>query len=87
MEVGIKPTSPGTPVWSHGGVVCTGETYKNVVKMTFAWKLGQREHRRCLKSPGIDEYLSALATFAHNRDQIGGRHSQLYAFHVQRRRF
>ena len=31
-----KLTSPGTPVWSHGGIVCTGETYKNVVKMTFA---------------------------------------------------
>ena len=31
-----KPTSPGTPVFSHGGIVCTGETYKNVVKMTFA---------------------------------------------------
>src|SRR6201987_2930974 len=26
----------GTPVWSHGGIVCTGETYKNVVKTTFA---------------------------------------------------
>jgi hypothetical protein len=26
----------GTPVWSRGGIVCTGETYKNVVKMTFA---------------------------------------------------
>jgi hypothetical protein len=26
----------GTPVWSHGGIVCTGETYKNAVKMTFA---------------------------------------------------
>jgi hypothetical protein len=32
----VKPTSSGTPVWSHGGIVCTGETYKNVVKMTFA---------------------------------------------------
>jgi hypothetical protein len=32
----IKPTNPGTPVWSHGGIVCTGETYKNIVKMTFA---------------------------------------------------
>jgi hypothetical protein len=31
----VKPTSPGTPVFSHGGIVCTGETYKNVVKMTF----------------------------------------------------
>jgi hypothetical protein len=26
----------GTPVWSHGGIICTGETYKKVVKMTFA---------------------------------------------------
>jgi hypothetical protein len=33
----VKPTNPGTPVWSHGGIVCTGETYKSVVKMTFAW--------------------------------------------------
>src|SRR5436190_4223635 len=32
----VKPTSPGTPVFSHGGIVCTGETHKNVVKMTFA---------------------------------------------------
>ena len=32
----VKPASPGTPVFSHGGIVCTGETYKNVVKMTFA---------------------------------------------------
>ena len=32
----IKPTSPGTPVFSHAGIVCTGETYKSVVKLTFA---------------------------------------------------
>ena len=32
----VKPTTPGTPVFSHGGIVCTGETYKNAVKMTFA---------------------------------------------------
>jgi hypothetical protein len=31
----VKPTSPGTPVFSHGGIVCTGETYKSVVKITF----------------------------------------------------
>src|SRR4051794_1021454 len=30
-----KATSPGTPVWSHSGNICTGETYKNVVKLTF----------------------------------------------------
>ena len=32
----VKATNPGTPVWSHGGIVCTGETYRSVVKMTFA---------------------------------------------------
>jgi hypothetical protein len=33
----VKPTNPGgVPVWSHAGIICTGETYKNVVKMTFA---------------------------------------------------
>ncbi len=31
-----KATSPGIPVFSRGGIVCTGETYKNAVKMTFA---------------------------------------------------
>jgi hypothetical protein len=30
-----KPTSGGTPVWSHDGGICTGETYKSVVKLTF----------------------------------------------------
>src|SRR5687768_7572910 len=32
----VKPTKPGTPVWSHDGIICTGESYKNVVKLTFA---------------------------------------------------
>jgi hypothetical protein len=31
-----KATSPGTPVWSHDGILCTGEAYKQVVKLTFA---------------------------------------------------
>jgi hypothetical protein len=31
-----KASSPGTPVWSHDGIICTGETYKSVVKLTFA---------------------------------------------------
>jgi hypothetical protein len=31
-----KPSNPGVPVWSHAGMICTGETYKNHVKMTFA---------------------------------------------------
>jgi hypothetical protein len=31
----VKPTNPGVPVWSRNGGICTGETYKNVVKLTF----------------------------------------------------
>jgi hypothetical protein len=31
----VKPTNPGIPVWSHNGGICTGETYRNVVKLTF----------------------------------------------------
>ena len=31
----VKPTSPGTPVWSHDGIICTGESYKSTVKLTF----------------------------------------------------
>ena len=31
----VKPTTPGTPVWSHDGSICTGESYKDVVKLTF----------------------------------------------------
>jgi len=32
----VKSSSPGTPVWSHDGIICTGESYKDVVKLTFA---------------------------------------------------
>ena len=31
----VKPTNPGTPVWSHNGGICTGETYKSAAKLTF----------------------------------------------------
>ena len=32
----VKATNPGTPVWSHDGIICTGESYQRVVKLTFA---------------------------------------------------
>src|SRR5438128_1541331 len=32
----VKPTNPGIPVWSHDGMICTGESYKAAVKLTFA---------------------------------------------------
>lgn len=31
----VKPSNPGTPVWSHNGIVCTGESYKDHIKLTF----------------------------------------------------
>lgn len=31
----VKPTNPGVPVWSHDGGICTGEVYKEAVKLTF----------------------------------------------------
>ena len=40
----------GTPVWYHGGIVCTGETYKNVVKMTFAKGAALKDPSRLFNS-------------------------------------
>ena len=45
-----KPTNPGTPVFSHGGIVCTGETHKNVVKMTFAKGAALKDPSRLFNS-------------------------------------
>jgi len=45
-----KATSPGVPVWSHGGIVCTGETYKNAVKMTFAKGAALKDPSRLFNS-------------------------------------
>jgi len=46
----VKPTTPGTPVFSHAGIVCTGETYKNVVKMTFAKGAALKDPSRLFNS-------------------------------------
>ena len=46
----VKPTNPGTPVWSHGGIVCTGETYKNAVKLTFAKGAALKDPARLFNS-------------------------------------
>src|SRR5215510_15001894 len=45
-----KASAPGTPVWSHGGIVCTGETYKNAVKMTFAKGAALKDPSRLFNS-------------------------------------
>ena len=45
-----RATSPGTPVFSHGGIVCTGETYKSVVKLTFAKGAALKDPSRLFNS-------------------------------------
>jgi len=46
----VKPSSPGTAVFSRGGIVCTGETYKSVVKMTFAKGASLKDPSRLFNS-------------------------------------
>jgi len=45
-----KPKSPGIPVWSHDGIVCTGESYKEVVKLTFARGASIKDPKRLFNS-------------------------------------
>jgi len=42
----VKATNPGTPTWTHDGIICTGESYKNVVKLTFAKGASLRDSSR-----------------------------------------
>ena len=46
----VKPTTPGTPVWSHDGIICTGESYKAVVKLTFAKGASLKDPARLFNS-------------------------------------
>ena len=46
----VKPKSPGTPVWAHDGIICTGEPYKNVVKLTFAKGASLQDKARLFNS-------------------------------------
>jgi len=46
----VKPTKPGTPVWSHDGIVCTGESYTKVVKLTFAKGASLKDPARLFNS-------------------------------------
>jgi hypothetical protein len=45
-----KATNPGTPVWSHDGIICTGETYKSAVKLTFAKGASLKDPARLFNS-------------------------------------
>ena len=46
----VKPTNPGTPFWSHDGIICTGESYKSVVKLTFARGASLKDPARLFNS-------------------------------------
>src|SRR5271169_123033 len=46
----VKPTNPGTPVWSHDGIVCTGESYKQAVKLTFARGASLKDPKKLFNS-------------------------------------
>src|SRR5881396_1445543 len=46
----VKPTKPGTPIWSHDGIICTGESYKSVVKLTFAQGASLKDPARLFNS-------------------------------------
>ncbi len=46
----VSATKPGTPVWSHDGIICTGESYKEVVKLTFARGASLRDPARLFNS-------------------------------------
>jgi hypothetical protein len=46
----VKPTNPGTPTWSHDGIICTGESYKSVVKLTFARGASLKDPARLFNS-------------------------------------
>src|SRR2546425_308230 len=46
----VKPSSPGTPTWSHDGIICTGESYKNAVKLTFAKGASLKDPARLFNS-------------------------------------
>jgi hypothetical protein len=48
----VKPSSPGTPVWSHNGGICTGETYKSVVKFTFFKGASLEDPSHLFNQPG-----------------------------------
>jgi len=58
----------GVPVWSHGGIICTGETYKSVVKMTFA-KGASLEDPSGLFNSSLDGHTRRAIDF-HEGDEI-----------------
>jgi hypothetical protein len=66
-----KATSPGVPVWSHDGIICTGETYKSHVKLTFAKGASLKDPAK-LFNAGLDGNVRR-AIDIHEGDRINER--------------
>jgi hypothetical protein len=78
----------GTPIWSHDGILCTGESYKNVVKLTFSKGASLKDPARLFNSSldgnswgnhnGLDMYgLGLTIVGAYDRDLLSGIFSWL----------
>ena len=64
----VTPTKPGTPVWSHSGIICTGESYKDKVKLTFAKGAALEDPAR-LFNASLDGY-ARRAIDIHEGDEV-----------------
>ncbi len=62
----------GTPVWSHGGIVCTGETYKSIVKMTFAKGAALKDPSGLFNSSLEGNVQGAPSTSTRVKSRCGG---------------
>jgi hypothetical protein len=67
----VKPTTPGTPVWSHDGIICTGESYKKAVKLTFAKGASLKDPERLFNS-SLDGHVRR-AIDIHEGEQVDER--------------
>src|SRR5881396_1762851 len=65
----VKPTTPGTPVWSHDGIICTGESYNKVVKLTFARGASLKDPARFFNSSLDGKVRRAIDL--HEGEEIG----------------
>jgi hypothetical protein len=66
----VKATNPGTPVWSHDGIICTGETYRSAVKLTFAKGASLKDPARLFNS-SLDGNLRR-AIDIHEGEEVDG---------------
>src|SRR5436189_3311390 len=70
----VKPTNPGTPTWSHDGIICTGETYKSVVKLTFAKGASLKDPAKLFNSSLAGNTRRAIDI--HEGEKVDGRASK-----------